>query len=321
MTMPIEETRMQVYGGRDEVKDLGVRLQSLMPSAQRFTTSEAMAVAQIAIAHRLDPFNGEVWGIKGDDKWYGVMVGIKGLRKCATRQAKSEETVYWKEFVAVLPSKYGEPDTSVVFECILRDTATMQAYGTALRTLTDSGVPYKEAVEMIGPAPRVVGIGIASPNERSKMKINQRAKKRSEADALKQRFDVEFGEGVVTEGSKEAVELGDIVESSAVASDDDGEARYVTDDTAQAEPVEEQPKASKTPGANLQQMGFGPSPEEGRTAPSYKANGTKIVGIVAEVIGCEVSDAAKIILGKYKPSDMLTEQQARDFAQGTLISA
>lgn len=318
-------TSIQVYGDREEVKDLGVRLQSLMPSAQHFTNAEAMAVAQVAIAHQLDPFNGEVWGIKSQDgTWYGVMVGVKGLRKASNAHAKEEGLVYWKEFIQVQPAKYGEPDTSIVFECVIRDTATMQAYSKSLSTLVSAGAPYKEAVEMIGPAPRVVGIGIATPAEKSKMKITQRAKKRAEADGLKQRFDISFGAGVLTEGDKEAIKLAEIADSV------DGEAEYVTDENAQAEPVEDdapKPENMSKPmkrsiAQNLQELGFGTG-EAAETdlpaatdAPKYKASGTKIVGIVAEIIGCEKGDAAKLILAKYPVSEMITEKQARDFAHG-----
>lgn len=310
---------MTVYGERDQVKELGIRLQNLMPSAQQFSTAEATAVAQIAVAHRLDPFNGEVWGLKNyDGKWYGVMVGIKGLRKCSNRQAAQENTIYWKEFVQVDPAKYHEPADAIVFECLLRDTATMQAYGQSLKSLTSSDVPYAEAIEMIGRAPCVVGIGIAHPSEKSKMKINQRAKKRSEADALKQRFDVEFGEGVITDADREAAQIADVIEGSATeaASIEDGEPQYVTDDTTQAEQAETPAATKRTVAQNLADLGFGSSPEENREAPKYRASGAKIVKIVAEIVGCKEPEAAKLIMAKYKPSDMLTEQEAHDFATG-----
>ena len=56
-------TALATFGERDEIKELGFRLQKMMPSAQSFTVDEALAVAQIAHAHALDPFNGEVWWI------------------------------------------------------------------------------------------------------------------------------------------------------------------------------------------------------------------------------------------------------------------
>jgi hypothetical protein len=152
-----------------------------------------LTVAQVAIAHGLDPFNGEVWGLKGDGKWYGVMVGIKGLRKAARRQAEREGGTYWTEPPArVDPKQYSAKEDAVVYEIRLRDTVTTQAYSKALYSLTTAGIPYAEAIRMMGNAPVWVGIGIATPDERSKLSIHARAKKRAEADAIKQRYDVEF---------------------------------------------------------------------------------------------------------------------------------
>lgn len=195
MTNEITTTNgaMTVFGTRDEIKEMAERLQAMMPGTTRLDATEARTVAQIAVAHGLDPFNGEVWGIKGENnKWYGVMVGIKGLRKAARREADRNGSNYWTELRQVKPETYNANAGAIVYECILRDTASVQAYGKSINILTSSGMPYKEAVEVLGPAPKYVGIGIASPDERSKMGIHQRAKKRAEADAIRQAYDVNF---------------------------------------------------------------------------------------------------------------------------------
>ena len=191
------------YGRRDDIKELANRLQKMMPGAARFTEAEALTVAQIAIAHGLDPFNGEVWGIKyekpansGNWVWAGTMVGVKGLRKAARRQGN-----YWTEFRRVEPKQYNAADSAVVWECHLRDTDRVMAYGKSINALTSSGMPYSEAVQMLGPAPVYIGIGIATPDERSKMSIHHRAKKRAEADAIKQAYDVQFGGAMLENGS------------------------------------------------------------------------------------------------------------------------
>jgi hypothetical protein len=209
--MVAQDTQLTVYGGRNEIKELGDRLRKMMPSAQAFSEGEALAVAQIAHAHGLDPFNGEVWGIKRQDtgQWYGVMVGIKGLRKAARRAAAAENSSYWLDFTLVDAKKYNATqEHAVVYECELRDASNMGAYGKAIHNLTDSGIPYKEAIEMVGKPPVVVGIGIAWPAEKSKMSLHSRAKKRAEADALKMRYDVEFGSAqfTVEEGDGEIVD-------------------------------------------------------------------------------------------------------------------
>ena len=190
---------IEKYGDRAEIKELGYRLQSLIPGAQKLTESEANAVAQIALIHGLDPFNGEVWGLKGYSKknnkieWYGVMVGIKGLRKCARRKMSEEGGVYWVDFRRVDPKEYGEPDESIVWAACLKDTITLNAWKDTIHEMTSIGIDYQEVIKMVGPAPEVVGVGIVEAGESSRMKPNALAKKRAEADALKQRFDVDFG--------------------------------------------------------------------------------------------------------------------------------
>jgi hypothetical protein len=233
-----------LLGKREEIREVGMRLQQFMPAAQRLTTAEAYAVAQIAVAHQLDPFNGEVWGLKGNDgQWRGVMVGIKGLRKCANRQAKQEGTTFWGDKTLVPPEKYGEPKTSVVYEFDLRDSLTTQAWANSIHALTTAGIPYAEAIAMLGGSPRKVGIGIARPEEKSKMGIHQRAAKRAEADALKQRFDVDFGSDVTIADE----ESGPIMEAQ------------VTEMAEQTPETETQPPAQpkRTEKDNLQQLGFG----------------------------------------------------------------
>lgn len=195
----IESTDLQAFGGRDPIKEIAARLQIMMPNAQKLTQPEAMAVAQVAFAHGLDPFNGEVWGIKGNNEWYGVMVGIKGLRKGAKREADKQGGVYWfEEPKQVDPKKYNvDKPNAICYEMVLRDSVTTQAWAKTLNMMTTSGVPYAEAVQMLGKSPCTVGVGIADPSERSKMGLHARAKKRAEADALKVRYSLEFG-GAVT---------------------------------------------------------------------------------------------------------------------------
>jgi hypothetical protein len=192
-----EETNLANFGRRNPIKEIALRLKTMMPNAQKFTDNEANAVAQVAYAHDLDPFNGEVWGIKRADtgEWYGVMVGIKGIRKGAKREARRENGTYWLDVPRLAdPKKYNvEKAGSIVYEITLRDTVTTQAWSKSVHDLTTAGIPYKEAIDMLGgSAPCVIGVGIADPSERSKMGLHARAKKRAEADALKIRYSLEF---------------------------------------------------------------------------------------------------------------------------------
>ena len=185
-------TDLALYGNRSDVREFAERLKVTLPGASKLSGGEVTALAQLSVAHNLDPFNGEAWMIPGS----GLMVGIKGLRKAAQRQAREENGSFWTDINRVEPEKYNAPKTAIVYECILRDSVTTQAWAKSINTLTTAGIPYTEAIEMLGKAPCKLGIGIATPDERSKMDIHQRSRKRAEADAIKQRYQVDFGEQV-----------------------------------------------------------------------------------------------------------------------------
>ena len=192
------ETAIAAFGERDDIKELGERLRKLMPGTVKFTEEEALAVAQVALAHELDPFNGEVWGLKGDNnKWYGVMVGIKGLRKNARNQARREGGDFWISHKLVSGEKYNAPDDAIVYEAHLRDSVSFNAWMSVFVKMREAakdveGMTAEFIATMIGEAPVTVGIGVVKSGERSKMGFHQLAKKRAEADAIKQRYDVSF---------------------------------------------------------------------------------------------------------------------------------
>jgi len=211
-----ESTTLSNFGGRDPIKEMALRIQTMMPNAQKLATAEAMAVAQLAFAHGLDPFNGEVWGIKRQDtgQWYGVMVGIKGLRKSARREAKQNDSDYFLTYIKVDPRKYDFQPTDVVYECHLRDVASFQAWVKIDVAMMAAGIDKETIKESLGPAPVVIGVGRANPSEKSKMDLHARAKKRAEADALKQKYDLNFGNGVMVEGQKEVAAISEIAEAA-----------------------------------------------------------------------------------------------------------
>ena len=66
--------QLATFGDRDDVKEMGERLQKMMPGAVRYNESEALTVAQLAVAHGLDPFNGEIWGIKAENGKVGLSI-------------------------------------------------------------------------------------------------------------------------------------------------------------------------------------------------------------------------------------------------------
>lgn len=178
------------FGARVDIRELAERIQMMMPGGASYTLPEALTLAQIAIAHNLDPFNGEVWLIKNEKtgKVLGALIGIKGHRK----HAKVQST-YWGDFHRITdPTEYNAPERSIVFEYHIRDEMTMEAYTKRLEKLVAIDMKLDEAQKTVGKAPVTVGIGIWEPGEKTKMKPAQCAMFRAEKDALKRRFDVKF---------------------------------------------------------------------------------------------------------------------------------
>jgi len=58
--------------------------------------------------------------------------------------------------------------------------------------LLDMGIPYADALQMIGPSASGCRDWDSKTNELSRMGIHQRARKRAESDALKQRYNIDF---------------------------------------------------------------------------------------------------------------------------------
>lgn len=82
-------------GDRQEIAAAHKRLMLMLPNAASMPVDVLWSLAQLAVAYRLDPFNGEIYVVpvgkeKVDEVWqdkYVVMIGIKGLRVLAHRQS------------------------------------------------------------------------------------------------------------------------------------------------------------------------------------------------------------------------------------------
>jgi hypothetical protein len=183
-------TTMQAFGTSDEVKALDKRLQLMLPGADKLTPGQRLALAQAAIAHGLDPFNGEIWMIPGR----GLMVGVKGLRKKAHEQVRGN---YWIDFRFIDSESEREqlriPKGALAYEARLFDTENINTYVGAVEKLTGAKIPWEAVERMVGSKPYTSGIGVLAPGEPTKMQPMQCAMKRAEADAIKRRFDVPFG--------------------------------------------------------------------------------------------------------------------------------
>lgn len=181
---------LQVWGTRDDVRELTERLQLMLPGGKNLNPNDVRALAQGAVAHGLDPLNGEIWMIPGR----GLMIGVKGLRKKAREQVQGN---FWIEFREITNaeerSRYGIIAGALAFEARLFDSENIRTYTEAVSMMTKAGIPWDAVKEMIGSKPYTSGVGVLKPTEQTKMERVQCAMKRAEADAIKRRFDVPFG--------------------------------------------------------------------------------------------------------------------------------
>ena len=201
------------FGTRDEVRELTDRLKLMLPGGERLGGSQIRALAQGAVAHGLDPFNGEIWMIPGR----GLMIGIKGLRRKAREQ--SQGGFYINFFEIIDPDdrrRWGIPDGALAFEARLYETDNLRSYTETIERLTKAGMPWETVEKIVGVRPYTSGIGYTLAGEPTKMTRIQNAQKRAEADALKRRFDVPFGLAIETENDEPAY-AGEWAEAGASA--------------------------------------------------------------------------------------------------------
>ena len=186
---PTSESRIAPWGERKELREIAKRVQFMAPGGHKLNENQALALAQGAIAHGLDPFNGEIWYIPGS----GLMAGIKGLRKAARQQIDGS---FWTEFLEITDpderNLYLIPDKALAFKCIIRDSETIRTYSDGWKRLKEDGVPVEIIPDVLGKRPYSTGVGYIKDGESTRMDPIQVAMKRSEADALKRRFDLPF---------------------------------------------------------------------------------------------------------------------------------
>lgn len=178
---------LDVYGDGQDIKKLAERIRLCLPGGDKLQNHEALALAQLSVAYQLNPFNGEVWYIPGR----GTQVGIKGLRKTAHRQAN-----YWTYFTALTTEQRMEnavPDGAIAYCCELYRTDLILESAKVIKAMNEAGMP--DAAHRYAYRP-TIGIGYFNRGEASKMKADQAARKRAEADALKQAFDLPFASEV-----------------------------------------------------------------------------------------------------------------------------
>jgi hypothetical protein len=184
---------LQILPDKQQLQDVNKRILTMLPGGNKLQDNERYALAQIAVVHGLDPFNGEVWYIPGR----GPMIGIKGLRKKAREQVQGNFWIDFREITDEIErSRYSIDKGAIAFEARLFDTENVMTYCGMIERMTKAGVPWDAIKGMLGEKPYTSGIGVLRATEQTKMERVQCAMKRAEADALKRRFDVPFGMGV-----------------------------------------------------------------------------------------------------------------------------
>lgn len=195
---PAKSTGLEVWASRDDVRELQKRLKLMLPGGQNLKDDQLLALAQGAVAHGLDPLNGEIWMIPGR----GLMVGVKGLRKKAREQVRGN---FWIDFREIDNPEERQrlriPEKALAYEARLYDSENIRTYADAVSEFTKRGIPFEHVAQIIGTRPFTVGIGVLKAGENTKMEPSQCAMKRAEADALKRRFDVPFGLNVADESA------------------------------------------------------------------------------------------------------------------------
>jgi hypothetical protein len=215
------------HAARTEVREMVDRIKAGMLGSSEWPAQAVIAMAQASIAHGLDPWNGEIYVLHNKNTGEtGLMVGIKGLRKAARKQMPPREQFY-THFKAVLPGsedwkRYGldeetnKGSVTMAVVCVLRRSDVQAKHVEILERLHALGMTLGDAIEMAGPLPSYEGVGIVRSNERSKMEKGQLARKRAEADAIKQAFDLPFMSSDDSESSDDqAASIS--VEAAAVA--------------------------------------------------------------------------------------------------------
>ncbi len=162
----------------DKVNDLANRIAEFLPQSRALPKDTRLTIAQIAVAHGLDPFLGDIWAIPERDKsngeWrttgYRIMIGIS-----AWRRAAHDTGEYWgRRFEKVSDEEkrwLGAGPNDLAIRCIVMRRKTGQ-----------------QPIEFDG-------FGIFRADERSKMNPLQCVRLRAERDALKGAFPIGFGNG------------------------------------------------------------------------------------------------------------------------------
>jgi hypothetical protein len=185
-------------------------LKMMLSYGKDLSDDNALALALYGKLHGLDALNQECFFLvrvnrDGARTELGCYPGIKGKRKKAKEQlvqAAGHASTYKMEYEQLDDAEIkaiglGDPATiAIAVRATLRDDVSMGRYLIDLVSLSKSGFAKEEIEGIIGKPPKVIGYGVVKKTELAWAKIEpyKLGRKRSESDALNQRFDLPFAE-------------------------------------------------------------------------------------------------------------------------------
>ena len=207
-------TKLAPFGSSAEIRELAKRILAAGTvnlqggGSRKLLPVEAAMLASVCIAHGLDYFLGEVYGMLDKDGNFKVGAGRDAWVKAANKSMEKNGggNFWFDERQIIDPAELMAlhiPAGAIAYEMFLRDTISIREYSMSVERLSTAGAPWNDIVAILGNRPGVSGIGWYQPGEKTKGQDTkftpaERAKKRARMTALKAKFNLpfdEFGEG------------------------------------------------------------------------------------------------------------------------------
>jgi len=200
------------YGQVKAVREMTRRIMALDASKTPFNTGEAAHLAQLAVSHNLNPFSGEIWAwivVQGGKRLFKWMPGRTGIIRHANEGAAKKSTPdftndWWSDERLLTKAEKAElfiSEFDMAYESKVFERLTYEPWKETFQALIDAGITADKALEIAGRVPCSTGIGVLTKQEmdkldktgQNKMPHTNRCKKRSETEALKNKFSLQFG--------------------------------------------------------------------------------------------------------------------------------
>jgi len=203
----------------------------IVRGGQKYTTEQAIALAQFSVINQLNPTVGECFYAER----IGPVVGIEGLRRKASERYQNEtggqHTYFIETVLNISPTEFSWKNGDYVSKAILHDPRATGIWIDQIKEVEEllrnsgSESPFDEAKSLVGPKPVWIGYGRLTEAEIALKKLDKseglygfqaRADKRAEAAALRKRFQI----GIVSSDNGEDVfSQVDVIETDFVEVD------------------------------------------------------------------------------------------------------